>query len=121
MVKYDRVDAQPTREMLRVLKNANIRCTSSPNGKTTLVQRMREVSFDALILVLGACDNEWLENRIDELIEVELTLKEQSPLQAYYYAKGATAVPPHISASTLEIEGPDQLDRLAQAIRGAAK
>lgn len=118
MVKYDRVDAKATREMLRILKEANIRCTSSPNGSTTLAQRLRENPFDALILVLGNCDDDWLERRIDELIEVELTLKDQSPLQAYYYAEGATAVPPDISPSTLEVEGADELDNLVQAIRG---
>ncbi len=120
MVKYDRVDAQSTLQMLRILKKANIHYTSSPNGNTTLAQRMREKSFDALILVLGVCGNDWLEKRIDELTEVELTLKEQAPLQAYYYAEGATAVPPRCSPSTLEIEGPGELDNLIQAIRRGA-
>jgi len=120
MVKYDRVDAKPTREMLRTLKQANIHYTSSPNGDTTLVQRLREHPFDALILVLGNCDDDWLERRRDELIEVELTLKEQSPLRAYYYTEDATVVPPRCSPSTLEIEGPDELDNLIQAIRGGA-
>ncbi len=121
MVKYDRVDAKPTREMLRILKEANIRCTSSRNGSTTLTQRMREIPFDALILVLGECEDDWLDRLTDQLIEVELTLKEQAPLQAYYYAEGATVAPPDISQSTLEIEGSNELGKLVEAIRGGVR
>ncbi len=118
MVKYAEVDAKPTRKMLRVLKEADIHYTSSRNGNTTLVERLRENPFDVLILVLGKCDDDWLDKRTNELLEVELTLKEQSPLRAYYFTEETAPAPPHCSPSTLEIDGPGELDDLVQAIRG---
>ncbi len=84
-----------------------------------MAQRLRENPFDALIVVLGDCGDDWLEKRVDELIEVELTLKEQAPLQAYYYAEGATAVPPDISPSTLAMpfSGRPRIRRLTTHLR----
>ena len=121
MVRYDQVDGPTTCKMLRALADADIRCTSSPNGSTALVQRLRENPFDALVLVLGECRVEWLEKQIDELNAVELTLKDQSPLRVYYYPDGSTAAPPVISRTTLEFDGGAELDQLANAIRGGSQ
>ena len=118
MIKYHKDDFEAARELVKHLKTCKVGFSSSRNGKTTLADRMREYEYDALIVVLGKCDDEWLEERSLELIEVELTLKEQVPLQVFYYADGTTALPPDMSPNALEINGRGELDKLCREIQG---
>jgi TIR domain len=126
MVKYRQVDAPATRSLVDVLTKANIGCQSSLNG-TPLLDRLRDVPFDVLIVVLGEAPDEWLEARGDELAAVVLALKDQAPLRAYYHAsdpetkpdrKAAEIIPPFVGPGILEIRGPNELNRLIDVIQG---
>ena len=116
LIKFNEADEEPTKEMLAELKLAHINCRSTHNGRS-MVDRLRENHYDALVVVLGNPPADWLEERGDELMAVELDLKEQAPLRAYYYCGESSPVPPYVGQDVLEIHGRDQLDQLVQAIK----
>lgn len=121
-VKAAPADAEPTNELVQSLSEANISCRVAQNG-VTMVERLREIPFDALIVVLGKCPNEWMEDRGDELMAVDLSLKDQAPLCVYCDCRGHQRIRPYVAPGMLLIAVPRELDRLIRAIhqQGAAK
>lgn len=121
LVKADAADAGPTDRIVQSLIAANIRCRVSQNG-VPMVERLREIPFDALIVVLGQCGNDWIELRGDELMAVDLNLKDQVPLRAYCHWD-VRRLAPYVGRDMLQVVAPAELDVLIQAIqrRGAAR
>jgi hypothetical protein len=121
LVKADDADAEPTELIVQSLSAANIRCRVSQNG-VPMVERLREIPFDALIVVLGQCGNDWREHRGDELMAVDLNLKDQVPLRAYCHC-GVRRLAPYVGRDMLQVVTPAELDVLIQAIqrRGTAR
>jgi hypothetical protein len=103
-------------EMLNVLKDANVSCLSSTNGRP-MIDQLREIPFSALVVVLGDSPRDWLEDRGQELLSVELNLKDQAPVRAYYYCGNFSSVPPFVGSDVLEIHGRQELGQLVEAIK----
>lgn len=83
LVKADRADGVIAREVIDALKAADVNCSVTHNGKSML-DRLREVPYDALLVVSVGCPDSWLEDRGNELLVVDLNLKSMAPVRAYY-------------------------------------
>lgn len=83
LVKADRADGAIAREVIDALKAADVNCSVTHNGKSML-DRLREVPYDALLVVSVGCPDSWLEDRGNELLVVDLNLKSMAPVRAYY-------------------------------------
>jgi hypothetical protein len=115
-VRADDIDADATREITGRLAQANINCRVARNG-VPLVDRLRKLPFAGLIVLLGRCPPTWIEQQGDELMAVDLSLKDQTPLRAYCHCQQPRVVPPYVGHGMLELSVPDELDRLIQVIR----
>jgi len=115
LVRADENDSDATREMVTRLAQANIGCRVARNG-VPLVDRLRKIPFDALIVILGQCSPLWIEEQGDELLAVDLNMKDQTPLRAYCHAERRRVVPPYVGGEMLDLITPDELDPLIQAI-----
>lgn len=113
MVKYRPVDTRPTNQLVHQLAAENIRCRSAVNG-TPFLERMRDVPFDGIIIVLGDNPDEWTEHRGEELLAVEQSLKDQAPIRAYY--RISDTVPPFVGPDVLQINGEAEISNLIRAI-----
>lgn len=121
MVKFCR-DSDSVQRMLDRLAENNVECRASKNGRP-LLDRWREIPFDGLMVVLGDCDDAWLEDRGDELQAVELGLKDQSPVRAYFHPEGSRKTPPLTRNDILQIHGEAELEKFVTAMqtRGGAR
>ena len=115
LVRADGVDNEPTERIVHSLSEANIGCRVTQNG-VPLVQRLREIHFDALIVVMGRCRDKWCEDQGEELLAVDLNHKDQVPLRAYCLW-GERRRLPYVRRDMLQVVVPDELDVLIQAIR----
>ena len=122
MVKYSKPDTQPTKEMVARLKKAKLQCYASRNGASPF-NRLREIPLDCLVYVLGECDDDWLDARQEEVIELEISLKDQVPQLAYYMPHGSdeAPLPPASDAEAIEVDGPNEIDALIARIKRGAK
>ena len=116
LLKADPADAEPTNEIVQSLTAANILCRVARNG-VPMVERLRAIPFDALIVVLGECPDDWIEDRGDELMAVDLNFKDQVPLRVYCHCGSRQTTPPYVGREMLQVVAPGELDRLIQAIR----
>ena len=82
----------------------NCRVTSA--GKS-LVDTLREVPYDAVLIVYGSCSDDWLEQRGDELMAVDLNLKDLAPVRAYYVCADEPQLP-YRSKAVLQVNRRDQ-------------
>ena len=115
MIKFNK-DDNAVIQMLERLAQKNVQCRTSKNGRP-LLDRLREIPFDGLIVVLGECDDDWLEDRGDEMMAVELGLKDQAPVRAYFHPDGSRTIPPWTDQSILQIHGEAELEQFVKAMR----
>jgi hypothetical protein len=115
IVKYCDADAEVAREVVETLGRHNVTCLSSNNG-LSIVDTLREIPAQALLIVLGDCPQEWLTTRGLELLKVQFTFKDRSPLQIYFDAHSKGRIPPLTGKGILEFHGRGDLDRLVSAI-----
>lgn len=116
---YDAADGRSTRLFRRALQSSGIWCSATPEDSPPLIDHIRESAYQALVLVLDRCGLDWQKRRCEELAEVRMTLKDQAPVQAFYYPEDSNAVAPELYPGIIEIDGPNDVPRLVQAIDGA--
>lgn len=121
LVKANESDIDPAGQIIQSLSEANIRCRA-PHSNVPLVDRLRKDQFDALIVVLGDCPGDWIDDQGDELMAVDLNMKDQAPLRAYCHC-GGRKLPPYVGRDMVQVVAPDELEVLIHAIQqqGAAK
>lgn len=107
LIKADRPDNVVAEEVSQALMSANVNCRITRAGKS-LVETLREVPYDAVLIVYGACADDWLEERGDELMAVDLNLKDQAPVRAYYISAEEPWLP-YRSKGVLQINRRDQV------------
>jgi hypothetical protein len=115
LLKYGDYDKDTTRELIDALKSANVSCLASNNG-LPLIDSLRELPAQALIVVLGQCPPDWLTARGFELLKVQLAFRDQTPLRLYYHADQSQVVPSLNDADVLEFRGAKDLPKLVAAI-----
>jgi hypothetical protein len=86
--------------------SANVNCRVTSAGKS-LVDTLREVPYDAVLIVYGSCADDWLEQRGDELMAVDLNLKDLAPVRAYYISADEPRLP-YRSKAVLQVNCRDQ-------------
>ena len=108
LIKADKPDTAVAEEVAQALESANVRnrVVTSAAGKT-LVETLREIPYDAVLIVYGSCSDEWLEQRGDELVAVDLNLKDLAPVRAYYVCKDDIHLPYH-SKAVLKVKRRDK-------------
>lgn len=106
LVKADKPDAVVAEEVSQALLSANVNCRVTSTGKS-LVDTLREVPYDAVLIVYGSCSDDWLEQRGDELMAVDLNLKDLAPTRAYYVCVDEPHLPYH-SKAVLQVKRRDQ-------------
>ncbi|MEF8733984.1 MAG: toll/interleukin-1 receptor domain-containing protein [Candidatus Accumulibacter meliphilus] len=117
LMKADKPDEDVANEVCHALKTANVNCRVTRTGKS-LVETLREIPYDAVLIVYGCCSDDWLEERGDELMAVDLNLKDQAPVRAYYVCVEKARLPYH-GKGVLEIKRRDNAgwQQLMAAIR----
>jgi hypothetical protein len=120
VVKYNDADADAAREVVDTLGRHNLTCLSSNNG-LPLVAALRELPVQALIVVLGNCPQDWVALCGLELLKVQITFKDRTPLRVYFNTNPERRIPPLTGKGVLEVRGQRELNQLVEAIRGAAK
>lgn len=83
LIKADKPDKAVADEVSNALLSANVSCRISRSGKAVM-DWLREVPYDAVLIVCGNCSDSWLEQLGDELMAVDLNLKDLAPIRAYY-------------------------------------
>ena len=107
LIKADKPDNVVAEEVSQALTSANVNCRVTYTAAKSLVDALREVPYDAVLIVYGSCSDDWLEQSGDELIAVDLNLKDLAPVRAYYIC----ADEPHLryrSKAVLEVKRRDQ-------------
>ena len=121
LIKADKPDNVVAKEVSDALMSANVNCRVTRTGKS-MMDWLREVPYDALLIVCGSCSDDWLEERGDELMAVDLNLKDLAPVRAYYVCTDDAQLP-YRGKGVLQIKRRDQesWQRLMTAIqrRGA--
>jgi TIR domain-containing protein len=117
LIKADKPDNVVAEEVSQALMSANVNCRITSAGKS-LVDTLREVPYDAVLIVYGSCADDWLEQRADELMAVDLNLKDLAPVRAYYICAAEPRLP-YRSKAVLQINRRDQAawQQLISAIR----
>jgi TIR domain len=92
LIKADKSDSVVADEVSNALTAGNVNCRVTRTSKT-MMDWLREVPYDALMIVCGSCSDDWLEQRGDELMAVDLNFKEQAPVRAYYVVEEETPLP----------------------------
>jgi hypothetical protein len=118
LIKADKPDSVVAEEVSQALMSANVNCRVTYSAGKSLLDTLREVPYDAVLIVYGACADDWLEQRGDELMAVDLNLKEMAPVRAYYVC----AEEPHLpyrSKAVLQVRRRDKegWQRLMAAIQ----
>lgn len=106
LIKADKPDDVVAKEVSQALMSANVNCRLTSAGKS-LVDTLREVPYDAVMIVCGACTDDWLEERGDELMAVDLNLKDLAPVRAYYVSTDDPRLP-YRGKGVLEVKCRDQ-------------
>lgn len=123
LIKADKPDHIVAEEVSQALSSANVNCRVTRTGKS-LMEWLREVPYDAVLIVCGACSDDWLEQRGDELMAVDLDLKDRAPVRAYYVSAEETQIP-YRGKGLLQLKHRDQAgwQQLMAAIqqRGGAR
>ena len=120
ILKYSDADADLTREVVEAMTQHNMTCLASNNG-LPIVETLREISADALVVVIGDCPQPWLMARGIELLKVQCTFRDQSPLRIYYNSQASQRIPPLAGKGVLEIRGRSELSKLLSAIQQRCK
>src|SRR5262249_27500018 len=84
LIKADKADKDVADEVSQALMSANVNCRVSTQMGKTMMDWLREIPYDAMLIVYGECSDDWLERLGDELMAVDLNLKSQAPVRAYY-------------------------------------
>ena len=105
LIKADKPDTVVADEVSQALMSANVNCRLTSAGKS-LVDTLRDVPYDAVLIVYGACGDDWLEQRGDELMAVDLNLKDLAPVRAYYVSADEPRLP-YRSKAVLQINRRD--------------
>ena len=71
-----------------------------------MVDTLREVPNDAILIVYGSCRDDWLEQCGDELMAVDLIFKDLAPVLAYYICADEPRLP-YLSKAVLQIKHRD--------------
>jgi hypothetical protein len=106
LIKADKPDSVIADEISEALQTANVNCRVTRVGKS-LIETLREVPYDAVLIVSGSCGEDWLEQRGDELMAVDLNLKDQAPVRAYYVCPDHPPFP-YRSKAVLQITRRDE-------------
>ena len=106
LIKADRPDHVVADEVSEALTAADVNCRITRTGKT-MMDWLREVPYDAVLIVYGDCSDEWLEQRGDELMAVDLNLKDLAPVRAYYICAGEAQLP-YRGKGVLQVKHHDQ-------------
>jgi hypothetical protein len=106
LIKADKPDQDVAEEVSQALSSANVNCRVTSAGKS-LVDTLREVPYDAVLIVYGSCADDWLEQRGDELMAVDLNLKDMAPVRAYYVCADEPRLP-YRSKAVLQVNRRDQ-------------
>lgn len=106
LIKADKPDNVVAEEVSRALVSVNVNSRVTRAGKS-LVDTLREVPYDAVLIVCGSCSDDWLEQRGDELMAVDLNLKDQAPVRAYYVCAEQPQLPYH-SKGVLQVARRDE-------------
>lgn len=117
LIKADKPDDVVAAEVSDALTSANVKCRVTRTGKTVM-DWLREYPYDAVLIVCGSCSDDWLEQRGDELMAVDLNLKDQAPVRAYYICADNAQLP-YRSKDVLQVKRRDQASwqRLMTAIQ----
>jgi hypothetical protein len=106
LIKADKPDSVVAEEVSQALMSANVNCRVTSAGKS-LVETLREVPYDAVLIVYGSCGNDWLERHGDELMAVDLNFKNLGPVRAYYVSADEPRLP-YRSKAVLQVNRRDQ-------------
>jgi hypothetical protein len=106
LIKADKPDHVVADEVSQALMSANVNCRITSAGKS-IMDTLREVPYDAVLIVYGICSDDWLEQRGDELMAVDLNLKDLAPVRAYYISADNPQLP-YRSARVLQVNRRDQ-------------
>ncbi|MGB8167664.1 MAG: toll/interleukin-1 receptor domain-containing protein [Chthoniobacteraceae bacterium] len=107
LIKADKPDSVVAEEVSQALIAGNVNCRVTRAGKS-LVDALREVPYDAILIVYGSCSDDWLEQRGDELMAVDLNLKDLAPVRAYFVCAEEPQLP-YRSKGVLQINRRDQV------------
>jgi hypothetical protein len=92
LIKADKADNVVADEVSQALMSVNVNCRVTRTGKS-MIDWLREVPYDAVLIVCGSCSDDWLEQRGDELMAVDLNLKDLAPVRAYYVCTDEAQLP----------------------------
>jgi hypothetical protein len=117
LIEADKPDDDVADEVVKALVADNVNCRIPHNG-TALVDFLRKGVYQAVLIVCGACSPEWLELRGEELMAVDMDLKDQAPVRAYYVCTDKTRLP-YLGKNVLQVKRRDQesWQRLMSAIQ----
>ena len=106
LIKADKPDSVVANEVSEALASADVNCRVTRTSKTVM-DWLREVPYDAVLIVYGSCSDDWLEQRGDELMAVDLNLKDQAPVRAYYICTDEAQLP-YRGKGVLKVKHRDQ-------------
>jgi hypothetical protein len=106
LIKADKSDNVVADEVSQALLLANVNCRVTRTGKS-MMDWLREVPYDVLLIVYGSCSDDWLEQRGDELMAVDLNLKDLAPVRAYYVCTHEAQLP-YRGKGVLQVKHRDQ-------------
>jgi hypothetical protein len=107
LIKADKPDCVVAEEVSQALIAGNVNSRVTRAGKS-LVDTLREVPYDAVLIVYGSCSEDWLEQRGDELMAVDLNLKDLAPVRAYYISTADPPQLPYRSKGVLQVNRRDE-------------
>jgi hypothetical protein len=106
LIKADKADNVVADEVSQALMSVNVNCRVTRTGKS-MMDWLREVPYDVLLIVCGSCSDDWLELRGDELMAVDLNLKDLAPVRAYYVCTDEAQLP-YRGKGVLQVKHRDQ-------------
>ena len=107
LIKADKPDTVVAEEVSQALESANVKNRVTYSAGKSLVDTLREVPCDAVLIVYGSCADDWLEQRGDELMAVDLNLKDLAPVRVYSVCADQPRLP-YRSKAVLQIKRRDQ-------------
>ena len=122
LIKADKPDSAVADEVSQILTSANVSSRVTHTGKP-MMDWLRDKEFgashiDALLIIYGSCSDAWLEQLGDELMAVDLNLKDMAPVRAYYVCTEDARLP-YRSKGVLQVRHRDKegWQRLMAAIQ----
>lgn len=107
LIIADKPDTAVAQEVSEALESANVKNRVTYSASKSLLDTLREVPYDAVLIVYGSCADDWLEQRGDELMAVDLNLKDLAPVRAYYVCAEQPRLP-YRSKAVLQVKRRDQ-------------